>query len=198
MNENQVTAKRFTNRKTLAYFHANAKGTGSAVTFDLQPANGSTGGCIFASIAMQKTVASNQGGERTYASFDWQNKIALKLDINDLVAMLQVFRGMQEKMGYDGKGLFHQSKSAATSINLEHKVEPVCNYLFEVYKRPHDNSPAQRAYIFFSPVEALGLSMVIENSLSLIAFGVPPQTPFTSQQEHTPSQNEKELEAMPF
>ncbi len=190
MNENQTT-KRPINRVALAYYHANPKGSGSAVTFELSPAKDKSGGSIFASFAMQKTVASNQGGEKTFASFDWQNKIVVKLDLYDLVAMLQVFRGMQEKIGVDGKGLFHQSKNATTNIKLEHKVEPVCSYLLEVYKRPNDNSPTQRAYIFLTPAEALGLSLIIENSLSLIAFGVQPLPNIYNQNK--PSQyNEKE------
>ncbi len=49
--------------------HANARGTGSAVRFELHPARGKTAGYLFVEVARQKTVASMQGEVPTFATF---------------------------------------------------------------------------------------------------------------------------------
>ena len=162
-------------RPVLRYYHANGKGTGSAMEFELHPAHGRTAGSIFASIARQKTVGAMSEGSRVFPTFDWKEKACVKLDIADLCEMLQVFRGMQESIA-DGKGLFHRTSSASTSIKLSHVIEPRPGYLLEVWRNPVVGD-AWGARMLFSVSEALGLSLAIEQSMGVVAFGMPKVVP---------------------
>jgi len=168
MNEQQQ------HRPALTYYHANAKGSGCAVSFELHPAHDKTPGSIFACFANQKTTGNRSQG--SFPTFDWKNKICVKLSLGDLSQMLQVFRGMCENVG-EGKGMFHRSSNANAIIKLEHRLEPMPGYLFEAWRKSIDDNDGQRAHIFFSPTEALGLSLAIEQSIGVIAFGIPTVIP---------------------
>lgn len=165
-------------RPRLSYYHPNGRGTGGAVQFELHPAHGSVDGSIFATFARQKTVGSREGDVRTFPRFDWTNRICVKLDMSDLLQMLQVFRGMQESIA-DGKGLFHRSENSSTVVKLEHRIEPQPGYVFEAWRKPLDGEPS-RAGVVFTVAEALGLSLAIEQSMDVIAFGIPMVIPCTT------------------
>ncbi len=158
-------------RPRLAYYHANSRGTGSAVQFELHPAHGNAEGHIFCTFARQLTTGGMKGSARIFATFDWQNRVTVKLDISDLLQMLQVFRGMQESIA-DGKGLFHNMERSSTVIRLEHRLEPATGYAFEV-SRKSSAGELVRIGVMFSPTEALGLSLIIEQSMGALAFGLP-------------------------
>lgn len=167
-------------RPRLSYYHANAKGTGSAINFELHPAHWASGACVegslFVSFAAQKTVGVRNGAETVFPSFDWKNKITFRLIMSDISQMLMVFRGMQESIA-DGKGLFHRSARYSTVIKFEHRIEPYPGYVLEVYRKSIDGADQQHAFISFSPAEALGLSLAIEQSMGVIAFGLPEVRP---------------------
>lgn len=158
-------------RPALSFYHPNGNGTGCAVSFELQPAHDKNAGCIYANFAPQKTIGGNNGEGRIPATFDWKNKLCVKLDIPDLAQMLQVFHGACETLA-DGKGLYHASSSATTIIRLEHRIEPVCGYAFDLNRKMLEGE-TRRASIFLTSSEALAFSMAIEQSLGLLAFGVP-------------------------
>ena len=164
-------------RPRLSYYHPNGRGTGGAVQFELHPAHGNTDGSVFAVFARQKTIGSREGAIRTFPRFDWANRICVKLDMNDLLQMLQVFRGMQESIA-DGKGLFHRSEHGTTVVKLEHRIEPQPGYLFEAWRNPLEGEPSHTGVIF-TVSEALGLSLAIEQSMDVIAFGIPMVIPRT-------------------
>lgn len=157
-------------RPTLAFYHANGKGTGGVVRFELHPAHGKCAGSLFAVFAAQRTVPSRATGQ--FASFDWEHSIPVKLDIGDLSQMLQVFRGMQESIGED-KGIYHESQRGHAVIRLEHRIEPRPGYRFSVTRTLRGEENATTIGVFLSVNEALGLALAIEQSLSLIAFGIP-------------------------
>ena len=154
--------------------HANARGTGSAIRFELHPARGRVAGYIFVDVARQKSVASMQGEVPTFATFDWENKICCKMGLGDLAQMLMVFRGMQESI-QDGKGLFHRSAKANTVIKFNHQIEPNPGYLFSVSCKPFDGE-LRDAFFVFRPEEAVWFSAALETSMSVLAFGVPTAT----------------------
>ncbi len=154
--------------------HANARGTGSAIRFELHPARGRVAGHIFVDVARQKSVASMQGEVPTFATFDWENKICCKMGLGDLAQMLMVFRGMQESI-QDGKGLFHRSAKANTVIKFNHQIEPNPGYLFSVSCKPFDGE-LRDAFFVFRPEEAVWFSAALETSMSVLAFGVPTAT----------------------
>lgn len=159
-------------RPQLAFYHPNARCSGSAVKFELHPAHDNTSGCLMMSFANQISAASrtNQGSP-SFARFDWEHRIVVKLDFADLSQMLMVLSGKVSSMG-DQKGLFHRSPQAVTRILLRRIEEPVKGYSLDVYRTTNDHNE-NKAHIFLSDVEALGLLFAIEGSMSVIAFGIP-------------------------
>ena len=156
---------------SLAFYKANAKGTGCAMKMELHPAHGDTAGCIMMTLASQKTVGDRRGPNQTFPTFDWENPITVNLDFTDLSKMIQVFRGECESIE-DGRGLVHRSPSGLTYIKLEHLVEPIPGYRLDVKLCDGEGRVEKRA-IMLAPYEALGLTAAIESSLGVICFGVP-------------------------
>ena len=158
-------------RASDCYYHANAKGTGSAIKFELHPAHDDTPGSIFAKLAPQRTVGSVQNGMQTFPTFDWRNAINLKLDRSDLSQLLQVLRGIQESV-MDGKGLFHRSIAGSTVIKFSHQIEPRPGYLLSVWRKPAAGE-ATSVYYMFTPDEAFALMLALERALVYVCFGIP-------------------------
>lgn len=162
-------------RPALALYHANGKGTGSAARFEVTPATGDRDGAIYMKLAQQKSVASgsNEQGNRQHATFDWQNRIVVKLNFSDLCQMIPVLKGISPSIA-DGKGLYHDSRSHVTMINLAFQTEPTRGHALDVSRRPKAGSePATRVRMLFNAAEAYGLGTVLEQALGLVAFGIP-------------------------
>ena len=159
-------------RPALAFYNANCKCTGCAAKFELYPANGLVGGSILLRLAKQMP-ADPSANPPAFPSFDWTHEISVRLTFDDLCRILQVLRGETESIA-DGKGIFHHSRRAATALHLCHVVEPCSCYKLEARRRmiddPNDDT---QAAIFLVESEALGLRLAIENSIGLIAFGIP-------------------------
>ncbi len=176
----QTTAKAADYRPQLAFYHPNARNTGSAVKFELHPAHGNSSGCIMMSLANQIVTAARTGqGNPTFARFDWQHRIVVKLDFADLSQMLMVLKGENEGAD-DQKGLFHRSAQAVTRILLRRVVEPVKGYSLDVYRtavKGDAGANESKAHIFLSIPEAIGLACAVEGSMSVIAFGIPKIVP---------------------
>ena len=164
-------------RPSLSFYHANGKGTGSAVQMRLHPAHDYVDGCIMLRIANQMTVGNPMGPNPTYATFDWENAMCVKLDFGDLCQMLQVFRGECEAIN-EGKGLYHRSPLGQTNIKLSHLVDPTQGYLLEIYRSSRKGAEADgHAGILFRPAEALGVCEALAGSLYIVAFGIPMLVP---------------------
>ena len=159
------------NTPSVTIYHANAKGTGSAVRMALQPASVEAEGCIMLEIADQASIPNLRVTPPTFATFDWEDSILVRLDFNDLCKMLQVFRGEEEEIDY-GNGLYHVSKTHATKIILRHIIEPVLGYRLYVSIIPTTkDEEVKNAQILFYPSEALGLCEAFAGSMSRICFG---------------------------
>ena len=163
-------------RPRLAFYHPTPKGTGCAATLELHPAHDDTDGSIMLCAANQMTVGNRMGPNPTFPHFDWENRICVKLDFNDLCAMLQVFRGECETINGD-HGLYHRTAKAATKIQLRHLVDPVVGYSLELYKTPAGGGEETRAHLLLSPAEALGLCESIAGAMYLVSFGIPMLVP---------------------
>ena len=164
-------------RPSLSFYHANSKGTGSAVQMRLHPAHDYTDGSIMLRIANQMTVGNPMGPNPTFATFDWENAMTVKLDFNDLCQVLQVFRGECEAIN-DGKGLYHRSPLGLTTIKLKHLVDPVPGYLLEIYRSSQRGKEADgHAGMLFKPAEALGVCESIAGAMYLVSFGIPMLVP---------------------
>lgn len=185
MNENPTAAPAASVGETpvyrpkLTFYHPNARGTGCAAQFELHPAQGDLDGSIWLCAANQMTVGDRRGPNPTYPRFDWENRLIVKLDFNDLCKILQVFRGECESID-DGRGLYHTSAKASTRIVLRHVLEPMSGYSLEIYRTARSGGEESSARIFFSPAEALGLCESIAGSMSVLVFGVPQDIPRTA------------------
>ena len=163
-------------RPKLAFYKANAKGSGCAMKMELHPAHGQTDGSIMVTLANQMTIGDRRGPNPTFPHFDWENAICVKLDFSDLSKMLQVFRGECESIE-EGRGLVHRSPKGLTYIKLAHLIEPIPGYRLEVeFFAGSGNS--ERRTVMLMPYEALGLVAAIESSLGVICFGVPGDVQF--------------------
>ena len=172
-SDNDAPARNY--RPRLSFYHANGKGSGSAAQFEVVPAGGDRDGAVFLTLAQQKSVAtgSAEQGTRQHATFDWQNRVTVKLNFGDLCQMLQVFKGQAATIA-DGKGLYHDSRNTTTLINLTRQSEPYTGLALEVSRRGKaESEPAVRTRIVFNGAEAFGLGAVLEQVLGLLAFGVP-------------------------
>ncbi len=172
---NQDRAQTRNYRPALNFYHANGKGTGSVARFEVVPATGDRDGSVFMTLAQQKSVASGstEQGNRQYATFDWANRVIVKLNFGDLCQMLPVFKGQATAIG-DGKGLYHDSGSSTTIINLVHQTDPYPGHALDVSRRSKSGGdPAPRIRILFNATEAYGLGVVLEQVLGLLAFGIP-------------------------
>lgn len=158
-------------RPAPAFHHANSKGTGSAVRFELHPAHDDTDGSVFLTIAAQKTVGGREGDRYMNATFDWQNRLCVKLDALDLSQFLQVFRGVRESVN-DGKGLFHRTTKASTIIRFEHKIEPSPGYLLNLRRKTGESEPVEYRFLFNTD-EAFALCLAIEQAFAYIFLGIP-------------------------
>ena len=156
-----------------AIYHANGSGTGCAMKMELHPATSEEDGYFMLKLANQLTVGDRRGPVKTFATFNWEKRIAVKLGFGDICRMLQVLRGECESIE-DGKGLFHRSAKYSAKIMLRHVVTPVQAYSLEVYRNSNDKSEDDVAsHIMLSSAESYGLATALENSIGFICFGVP-------------------------
>ena len=155
----------------LAFYHANAKGTGCAVQLSLHPAHGCVEGSIRIHLANQKTVGRRAGGTPQFPTFDWENKIVVKLGFTDLAKFLQVFRGECESID-GGHGLYHRTAKGMTNITLRHLVEPTPGYVLCVSVKPTVGDET-RAQTFFTSAEARGLCEAMSASVRCVGLGGP-------------------------
>lgn len=160
------------NLPCLRFYHPNVKGTGCAMVMKLRPADAAQDGFIVVSFANQMTVGNLTGDNPTFPKFDWENKVDVVLDFNDLCAILQVLRGETESIG-NGRGIFHKYKECCQKIQLRHLLDPVCGYSFEVIEATANSGEEKRVNTLLSPAESLGICESIAGSMYLIAFGVP-------------------------
>jgi len=177
-----------TYRPRLSFYHANSKGTGSAALFEAVPASSHRDGAVYLTLAQQKSVAGlDDQGKRQFASFDWQNRVIVKLNFNDLCQMLLVFHGETASLA-EGKGLYHDSRNMTTIINLNRQTEPFAGVALDVSRKGKGTEDQSvRVRIIFKDAEAFGLGTVLEQILGLIAFGIPRRSrAFSATMQHEP------------
>jgi len=168
---NETTTEQYPNRPRLRFTRANARGTGSSILFELHPAHDITSGSIFVTLAPQKTIGSREAGAVVFPTFDWENKVCVKLDFTELAEMLMVFHGLQEAV-MDGKGFFHRSLNANTIVKFSHLLEPRPGYLLEVSRKAAQGDLQHISFLFSMP-ESYGLAHALENALAVVGFGIP-------------------------
>ena len=175
---NEIVKANYTSykeRPDFAVYHPNGKGTGCAFRMNLHPAHDDRDGCIMVSFANQNSVGNRRAAVPTYPTFDWKNRVSVKLDFADICKMIQVLRGTSAGLE-DGRGLYHRSAKFATKITLKHIMEPVEGFMLGVYRAPALKTvaePEQSARILLNTWEALGIALAFENSIGVVCFGIP-------------------------
>lgn len=178
----------------LEFYHPNAKGTGSALRFSIAPAESDRDGSLFVSFAAQSSVfvPAQNGAPAKFASFDWRNRIPLKFTFAEVAEIILVLRGVLPSVGQNarGDGFYHKSSSSATSVTFRHGDDPSRpGFLLDVSRVMRTNpNEKQHVGIMFNLIEAVGLQLALEQSMALLAFGIPrPRGPRTSVPESTGS-----------
>ena len=78
---------------------------------------------------------------------------------------------------HSSAGLYRHAAARSPVKRLRHiRLTPQPGYFMEVWKKPASGE-AVNVGILFSPAEALGLMLAIEQSMSVLAFGVPSVIP---------------------
>ena len=149
-----------TDKMTFVLYHANAKGTGSALRMGVWGADESEHSAGY--LRMEMVAQKEINKERLYSSFDWDDLWGMKFSAVEVAQMLQVFRGITESVN-DGKGFFHRlaGKNIQHRIWLRHRIEPTSGYALEVCRVKSDGVENRRTFIF-SDAEALALSVALE------------------------------------
>ena len=145
--------------------HPNTKGTGSAVRFELHPAEDGREGMIVGLLATQIF-----DGETYLREFDWQKAIRIILSPLDVAQILEVLRGYHESIG-NGKGLFHCNVEHNTVIRFLHLIEPSPAFQLHITRRYIATGSHQEIKIAFTMPEAIVLGEVFASSLVRMTFG---------------------------
>jgi len=170
-NTTQIPSSRPFWRGRLCFYHPTNAGTGAAARLEFHAATPEREGCFFLEMARQKTAATREAGERSAATFDWENKAIVKLGFTDLCGLLLVLEGRSEQAG-NGRGLFHDTAEANTVINLRRQTEPA-GYALEISRKAkHADGEAQRLRVLLSDSEAAGMRSVFQSSLFPLVYGI--------------------------
>ena len=151
--------------------HANCKGTGCAFGFELHPAKVVDGQSVEGSIVLDVSHQMTVGNEGTPPKFDFENTVSVRLYLQDVCKMLQVFRGECEQIE---SGILIAYEKHYTIIELRHLVDPIQGYQMTVTDRPRGGEGSDNRFvILFSPAEALGICEAMTGALMWMAFGDP-------------------------
>lgn len=159
-------------RPRLEFFHQNMKGTGSALSMELHPAHDNVSGCIMLKMANQASVADRRGPSPTFARFDWEHAVCVKLDFSDLSQILQVLRGECEAVGPEGRGLYHKSPTGSARISFRHVTEPTSAFTLGLNK-VCANGGELSSFFVLNAAEARGFCTALEGVMAIVAFGIP-------------------------
>jgi len=156
----------------LTFYHANGKGSGAAVQFEprvnQQPRDRYN--CFFLDMAKQKTVANRNGGQAglTHATFDWENKITVKLDFADICELLTVLDGVCDHVGGERELLYHQSGKTNTMIRFSRHASG--GIALSLSRKSAGDSEPNRIGTVLSQAEAIGLRHIFQVGLFFITF----------------------------
>ena len=159
-------------RGRVTFYHANAKGTGTALQVELRlNRNGeSRQNCMFFDMARQKTAATRDESGRTPATFDWAGKVTVKIDFPDICELLTVLEGRCDHVGGTRDGLYHEAGNANTIISFKRNAEPA-GYALGISKRSKAGDPIFRGQIVLSDPEGIGLRCLLQGSLFPMTLG---------------------------
>ena len=155
----------------LIFYHPNAGGTGVALQVEPRVRRRETDrfNCFFMEMAAQKTVSERDGDKRVFPTFDWENKLTVKLEFPDLCEMLLVLEGKQDKVGGQKNGLYHDSEKANTVITFG-RIPEKSGYSFGLSRKDKGSGQLTRLTIGLSEAEAIGLRCILQAGLFFVTF----------------------------
>lgn len=154
----------------LTFYHANGQGNGAAVQFEprVNQRPGDRYNCFFLDMARQKTIAARNGTESTSATFDWENKITVKLGFADICEFLSVLEHDCDRAGGKCDGLYHQSGDTNTLIRFaRHESGGIA---LSLSRKTAGSDQPNRIGTVLSRAEAVGLRNILKVSLFFITF----------------------------
>jgi len=157
--------------RSIGFYHANAKGTGSALRLEprVNRDDDDRYNCFFIEMARQKTPARREGGAVTPATFDWSDKITVKLSFMDIAEMLTVAEGRSLRIGGERNGLYHASGHGNTLISFQRNPENGTYYLgLSSKRRPEEQ--AKKIGITLSETEVTGMRCLFQTGLFFVTF----------------------------
>jgi hypothetical protein len=169
--QNQKPIRKIRYRQ-LSFYHANSKGTGAAVQFELRLNRDGEDryDCFFLEMAHQKTTAMSGDQQKGPATFDWENKVIVKLDFMDICELIAVLDDRRPHAGNGQNGIYHESLGSSTLISFR-KNQEGDGYCLGISKKSKGGEQLFKGHILLSDVEAIGLDCVFRPALFLMAFG---------------------------
>lgn len=162
----------------LAFYHQNARGNGTAVQFEISPATSAHDGQLYLSIAPQDPTPANvvttSTGKRC-AAYQWRNRVCVKLTFVETAEIVQVLAGDATAINHAGKGAFyHSTADAVTTLDMRLADDPGRpGVILSVTRSPKNAPESKQSLVFvFTPAEAYGLRLALEQALFLMAFGL--------------------------
>lgn len=156
--------------RAIAFYHPNSKGTGSAMRLEprINRDDRDRYNCFFMELAGQKTAANLKGGAGVPATFDWANKITVKLGFLDVAEILTVLEGRSDNAGGSRNGLYHAAGNGNTLISFQANREQRIYHL-SVSKKNGSETP-RKLGITLNEVEATGLRCLLQTGLFFVTF----------------------------
>lgn len=172
-NGNAATTTNGTKIRTprLALYHPAGTGTGSALQLELRlnRAGEDRYDCFFLELAAQKSAAGREGERRVPATFDWENKLTVKLDFADVCELLSVLEGREERVGGQRNGLYHEHSQASTVISFQ-KSKEKAGYFLGLSRKGKENGQVARVQMLLSETEAIGLRCLFQSGLFFMTY----------------------------
>lgn len=165
----------------LSIYHPNGRGTGGALKIAIVPASEKSEGKVWM-MAARQSLGVHHGHTPSgagYPLFNWDDAICASLGPVDAARLLMVFRGECESVN-DGAGIFMRfpgERCDAVKVTLRHVIEPVDGYMFEFFHSFLESgekdavTKTETTRVFLMGAEALAISLALEQSMRLLAFG---------------------------
>jgi len=164
-NRNEEGPKKHYNGK-VEFFHPKRTANGSAARFELRLNRAGEEGynCFFLEMANQKTARTRESN----ATFNWEQKITVKLGFFDVCHFLTVLEGKCVSVGGKKEALYHQNGGTSTLIGF--KVRPNNEGYFLGLSKKNGSAQARKVSMALSEVEATGLRHVFQAALFYMSF----------------------------
>jgi hypothetical protein len=156
-------------RNQFVIYRANKNNTGHALNLGLY-ANQDGSTSFHVKIAKQTGKDANDNGV-----FDWKGACNAKLNAIELGEILSVIRGIKPKVGPDGKGLYHTTDKATTTIAFETmENSPFGNFSLRISRTEKEGGNKFSGLLALSWAEAMVIEELLKFAvLQLAEWGVP-------------------------